>query len=693
MATPAARWLPSVLLVALSGCCAAGPPAPPSHLQCYRQCHETHCLGGIQCIWDPEPDPKIPTNYSLHWEPASSEDGHATSGTSQSGFIGRKDFSHGELRVWVQARNQYGSAKSEEIVFNTEDIIKPLPPKFSSSYQEPLEIHWNTTCAQLAIGTCEVRHRTEEDRDWPGHESGLHGVYTFLDPQPGTVYEFQVRCACMTGLTSDWSTILRIKSAESAPVGEVDVWRDCGMSTTSQDCFLTWKNLSNSQARGLILGYEVRIVYNNGTSSLMNMSTAEPSSHLVYDDMKWCLDSPLKDLLSASVSAYNALGATVPSYLAMPRRAGKEPNDQPMYLQMNQDNLTVSWDGPAQLSDKLKEYVVQYKEAGCPPGQGFDWIKVNKSQTTAFFKGQFKKSTQYQVSLLAVSSSHQVHQLASVAGYSSQTTPSAVPLFEVSSIGATDVTLSWEPVPISKQNGLILYYQIGLNTQEVYNVSASPQQKKMSFNVEHLRPGQSYVVWIKAVTAAGPGENVTTDFKTNSSQDDLLSIVLKVVLPVIFLIFFLLAVVLWFCRRGNKVCPLMSRCLYEKVPDPGNSHIFRQLKHQINEPLDWICIPHEPQPKISVLEVVEKKSQASDSDGLTKPVVGDGCSQMNCQNDQKEDAVTDECDRTDRRYGREEYSKMVDSDEEKDGCWSSLEEENISSGYEKHFMPTAQEIL
>lgn len=54
---------------------------------------------------------------------------------------------------------------------------------------------------------------------------------------------------------------------------------------------------------------------------------------------------------------------------------------------MNQENLTVSWDTSPQLSDSLKEHVVQYKQAGSPPGQGFDWVKLSKSQKTAFFRG------------------------------------------------------------------------------------------------------------------------------------------------------------------------------------------------------------------------------------------------------------------------------------------------------------------
>ncbi len=141
----------------------------------------------------------------------------------------------------------------------------------------------------------------------------------------------------------------------SAPVGELNVWRDCGVSPATFDCVLTWKvyernnlqsrflgwknkpkslyanspllfslclcsiqRLPESQACGLILGYEVEVSYSNGTVLLMNVSTAEPGAQLVCDLMQCYLTQSLKDASSVSVSAYNAHGATVPSYLAMP---------------------------------------------------------------------------------------------------------------------------------------------------------------------------------------------------------------------------------------------------------------------------------------------------------------------------------------------------------------------------------------
>lgn len=141
----------------------------------------------------------------------------------------------------------------------------------------------------------------------------------------------------------------------SAPVRELDVWRDCGISPASSDCVLTWKvrktyyphnnyslveimnhslstqthpslfsslhpiqSLPVSQACGLILGYEIRLSYSYGTAVLVNVSTARPRGQVVCDEMQCHFTSSIKDASSVSVSAYNAHGATAPSYLSMP---------------------------------------------------------------------------------------------------------------------------------------------------------------------------------------------------------------------------------------------------------------------------------------------------------------------------------------------------------------------------------------
>ncbi|XP_035471460.2 interleukin 12 receptor, beta 2a, like isoform X1 [Scophthalmus maximus] len=753
MATLRKRWMLSILLVNLpTGFAPEGPPARPSHPECFRPCDEKSCSVDIHCTWNQGSDPQIPTNYSLHCEPKNSEEGYVTNCTSSSNVIHREDFpNYGELRVWVEAKNQHGSARSQENVFNTADIIKPPPPTITLRQQEPLEIEWRSFCGELdlSVGTCDVRNRIAGNQVWLEHEGGFLHTYTLDSSLPGTAFEFQVRCSCSIGLISDWSAIHRIRCEEKAPVGELDVWRDCEISPTSFDCALTWKTLPMSRACGVILGYEVTLFHNDGTPVLLNFSTSEPRDKLLCHEMQCHLTSSLKDVSSVNVSAFNAWGVTVPSHLALPapgflhtytldsslpgtafefqvlcacsiglisdwsaihrircEEKGQDKNEQAIALEMNEENLTVSWDLPTPLSPHLKEYVVQYKQAGCPPGQGFDWVKVTKSQTSVFFKGQFKKYTPFQVSLFKVSHRRNVHHLSSSIGYSVEGTPSTVSSFKVLSIAATQVTLFWEPAPLSKQNGVILFYQVGLDKQTVYNASTSPQYENGTCELNHLSPGQEYEVWIQAVTAAGPGARATARFKTKQHEN---YVGLKRTMLALLFLGICIPALLCCYRVENKVCPQVSSCFYEKVPDPRNSHIFTQMKHQINDPFRGICIPiYEPHPKISVLEVVQIQSGAfkstpkktSFSDELTGPKARDGCSRMDCQDEQSEDAVTEECGRTDHRYEREEYSKMVDSEEEeremeehRDDCWNSSEDEQLTSGYEKHFMPTALEIL
>lgn len=41
----------------------------------------------------------------------------------------------------------------------------------------------------------------------------------------------------------------------------------------------------------------------------------------------------------------------------------------------------------------------------------------------------------------------------------------------------------------------------------------------MTFKLQDLSPGQQYDVWIRAVTAAGPGANTTVKVKTKHPED------------------------------------------------------------------------------------------------------------------------------------------------------------------------------
>lgn len=110
---------------------------------------------------------------------------------------------------------------------------------------------------------------------------------------------------------------------------------------------------------------------------------------------------------------------------------------------------------------------------------------------------------------------------------------------------------------------------------------------------------------------------------------------------------------------------------------------------QLYEPVTWISSSsNEPLPKIIVLEVVVIQPGLQKNSGADEPnttTIRQWGSPPECHEDQRNDAVAEAHQRT------EAYSRMVDSDEER--SWSLSEEEPCISGYEKHFMPTATEVL
>lgn len=592
---------------------------------------------------------------------------------------------HEELRVWVQAKTRHGSAKSPEVVLYPAHIIRPPPPIITQNQDDVFDILWSSVCSELgfSVGKCSVQYRTEADQDWH-EEEGSYGSYPIEEHQLCTAYDFRVRCACDSGLTSDWSAILTIQDNKKPPEGEIDVWSNCDVSHANTGCFITWKRLPVTC--GSILEYEITLVSSNTMNSTkFNVSSANPKK-IICDEVQCHYNSSVERSRFVSVSAYNAYGATRPSYLKR-LGSGKEENKPTLHIEMNAENLTVSWKQSSLLADNLKGYVVQYKQFGSDLGHSFDWAKLNKSQTTAFFRGQFKNYTAYQVSLFTLSNSNEVRPISSALGYSLQKVPSNVPSFKVSSLGDRHVTLQWEPVPILQQYGLMQYYEIGVagqnSTYNVYNLSALPQDQYRTFSLGDLSPGQVYDAWIRAVNAAGPGENTTRRFTTKDSERyGFLSVI-------VILCFLFVVCTVGLPAKRHNVCG-------SKVPDPNNSQIFREMKLQTSDSMAWICIPFsEPHPTMSLLEIVISKSP-QDVTSDTEEQFRDGSLLLDSQDtvmedSVKEDSIPEECDQKDNRCKTEAYSKIVDSDEETD--MNSSDEEQDMSGYERHFMPTAIDML
>ena len=85
------------------------------------------------------------------------------------------------------------------------------------------------------------------------------------------------------------------------------------------------------------------------------------------------------------------------------------------------------------------------------------------------------------------------------------TAPSVAPSnFKASIVTSTSVTLTWDPLPIDDQNGVILYYAIDVTvkeTEEQFQLTSNTT----SLEVTDLPPFRTFVCVIAAATSAGLG--------------------------------------------------------------------------------------------------------------------------------------------------------------------------------------------
>ncbi|KAK0143846.1 Interleukin-12 receptor subunit beta-2 [Merluccius polli] len=605
----------------------------------------------IQCVWDPGPRIETPSIYTLHWKSADGSE-QEVRGNNSSAYIPRDQVSsHSKLSVWVRVENPPCSASSGRYSFNTASIVKPATPTIENHTLRPLEIYWEPKCSKqgLSEGNCHVRHRVAPDEGWQEEEEGLHGrAYSLENVHPYSWYEFQVRCACLGSLLSDWSQVYKVESPGAAPVGLLDVWSDCRTSFKSSECVLMWKRPPRWQARGEILGYVVMLFHNNGTVTVVNASVvAMPTDRLTCDKKRCHLDNIRRDVTAVNVSAYTAHGATTPARLYMPLSA-QENRGEALKLDINSKALVVFWKLPTQhINNNQSEYVVQYKQAGHPPTQGFDWIRVDRSKMSATLTGQFEKYIAYQVALFSVSPNGSSDHISSAVGYAHEGTPLRGPFFDVVST-ANSANVTWEPIPLLQRRGVIVCYQIGVDSQRVYNVSVPQGIENQSLLLERLKHGQEYMVWIRAMTAAGPGPNSTMLIKTQDLEHSLCYANILIYVSLF--------------RTFKRIFGLI------KVPDPNNSHVVQKGS--------WvhICVPaEESDPVLSQLEIVkscldEMAEEYRESQGAMKGVADQGKRAGSGIRSTRE-----EC-----------YSKMTDSDEDMD---------TFTSDYEKHFIPTAEDIM
>ncbi|XP_023666431.2 interleukin 12 receptor, beta 2a, like isoform X2 [Paramormyrops kingsleyae] len=628
----------------------------------------------IHCSWEPADRSLSPQKYVIHW--MQDDTGKRDAGDS-GGIIPRASFrSHQHMCVWVTAG---GVSVGEEVCFNTADIEQPRAPEVLNHTLQPLAIIWQVPCSEMDLLLCEVQYRIQGEEGWIKGNDDVQDTFMLEDVQPFSMYEFKVRCSCSNVVgapSSGWSNSYMVRSAEAAPVGVLDMWIHCGESSDHADCNLVWKELPRHLARGEVTRYTLTMVNETRGISAAELKPMEGILGAVTENRSRCCFYPsplsLRSVTAVHLTAINSKGATEPTYLALPS-PGQTPD--PLYnLSINvtmvehEWKLKVSWNSPPEVVD---EYVLQLDEV-CPP-QRFDWIKVNQSGDTVM-EGDFRNYTPYNLSLFGISSNRR-RLLAMTTVYTVQHAPPKVKRFQVSRLSSSEVTLTWQKIPVFESGGVILKYRLGFfNETPEYEVHHSTD----SYTFSGRQQGRNHMAWIYAETEAGPGPPNTINFFIPASTD-----VFKVVLITVSLAGVLC---LFGCCGHRRVS--CSWC-HDKVPDPNNSRLFKPdqnigIWESLGSP--------ESNQNLSCLEVIETE----DFKGKDFPEE-ENTPSVHLENEVEEEQISEDGEDTamahsaarnvagDPGSGVNSYSEMNDREgAEVDGA--SLEE-TFFPDYEKHFMP------
>ncbi|XP_060757636.1 interleukin 12 receptor, beta 2a, like isoform X2 [Neoarius graeffei] len=681
---------------------------PPICLIPFGDAHDIHCH------WTGSRNSLIPTNFTLHWNEAG-EFGHSGNidvGKSDSGIIPRANYSaYGStnIHIWVSAANAHGKTDSETLVTNTRSIFQPATPSITNHSHKPLEIFWNVlnTGGDAELWQCKVQYKRQCDPYWTKVE-GTYEVSCILENAvPFTTYKFRVCCKHASderAVMSNWSAEYTAETPAAAPLGMLDVWSDCDSTSYESKCTLLWKDMPMQQARGNIDSYVVTMKLKNGSvlniSGLVYMSAEtcaqyrldmirkEPSNlaslaQLSYPRCQeqdqscfhyYHLSVPVVMVKDIGLTATATGGKSSPALVALLSTCLLQ---SPVKLKVRgkSEELNVAWTVHSPFSDRVQEYVVQYKPTGLPHTPCLNWIKV-KNQTDVTLRGPLSNYTAYNVSLFAIVNNSSC-LLGSTIAYTVEGVPPEVTDFQAILTSQFSVNLTWTPIPLNQSQGHIVQYVVGFcNGVNVYNVSSS----QSSYQLYNLNPDQQYEVWISAKTTAGEGKRTTVSF-TTTSPDNLTQIVLGMIVVAFVIPLFIIILVVLCCSR-TKISERLS-----KIPDPTNSTSFKQMSNpgRVNF---WQSLPPPSNPMensliISQVEVVpepevNQEPEVEQPEELREDGQSRGKELQGYGGLERNNSILRQ---------QKEYSQMIDSSDEEANEDEEWNEQSFPSDYEKHFLP------
>ncbi|KAG8131094.1 hypothetical protein E2320_017691 [Naja naja] len=547
------------------------PPEKPTNLRCIVIQTEASSFSH-RCSWEPGRDTLLSTNYSLKHRWAATTFSDCIPQDSNNSCTIPDVVFFVTLEVWVQARNELGVAESDHIEFD--------PINYVNEYRTLNEIQFYFQIP-------------------PEDTASLRTSFTLQALRPNTEYQIRLCCGIDSSkYWSDWSEVTGFTAEDRPSKGPV-LWRNIKTSDSAGNWTLSllWKELSPSEANGVILEYKVSI---SGRPPL-----AFPTQHYSLNTTQLVLNVE-NGTYDVSVTAVNKAGKSPTSVLLIPATNSKAPVKN-IGAFPKDGKLLVNWTPP---KESVSKYIIEWQEVcsnlNCPT----EWQQEPGSERGTFLKGTIKPYKRYIITVYPLYLGGQGEGVSTQA-YLQQDVPATGPNVRTKKLGKFDAILQWEPLSVEEQNGFIKNYTISYRTGTGDERVVAVDPSKTEYLLSSLLSNTLYIVHMTAYTESGGTAGPQFTFSTNRFEDGEIE---AIVVPVCigFLIVTLLGVLVCFSKRD-----MIKKHIWPNVPDPSKS-LIAQWSPQT--PAKHFNSKEEIYPEgsftdVSVVEIeAEDKKSLSDQD-------------------------------------------------------------------------------
>ncbi|XP_053320279.1 interleukin-27 receptor subunit alpha [Spea bombifrons] len=217
--------------------------------------------------------------------------------------------------------------------------------------------------------------------------------------------------------------------------------------------------------------------------------------------------------------------------------------------------ITVWFGEPLSLPSDHPTYLVEWTEITERGNAMINWTRSQADGQNVTLPGTFLPHVPYQVSVFALYQ-NSCRGPFSTTVYGHQGVPSAAPDFSVIPLSCKGALIFWKELPVWQQRGLLTHYTVYLNSTARSRQHAATGR---NLTLTDLMCGTLYHVWVTASTTAGEGPpGAHKSFHTIGPGPDSALIVF---------------VVLTFALLLSGAFAFVYTLWWQKIPSPQNSHV------------------------------------------------------------------------------------------------------------------------